>query len=79
MGDPHTASSLICELSDYFVLSCREDQSLAEGEQKEEIEEPTIEEPGKGHTLLLQFIFISFELTVSSNQKKFSCKESQSW
>lgn len=51
------------------VLSYREEQSLAEEEQKEELEELPINDPGKGHTPLLQFILISFLLIVSSSQK----------
>lgn len=40
----------------YFVLYCREEQSLVEKEPREEIEEPTIEDPGKKFTLTLDAI-----------------------
>lgn len=34
----------------YFVVYCREEQSLVEEEQREELEEPTIEDPGKNYS-----------------------------
>lgn len=44
----------------YFVLYCREEQSLVEKEHREEIEEPTIEDPGKNSlTLLMPFVIIN--------------------
>lgn len=43
----------------YFVLYCREEQSLVEEEQREETEEATIEDPGKNSLILLMSFVIN--------------------